>query len=190
MNNSKTILVFFFLIAGTLLTTTAVTTMVPAVYADNKQKAEDVGTEEEIEEEEWVEEEEIEEEEWVEEEPPEEEEGLVVCKEVNDPNQEVVPFDIRFIARSSEGSTESIQFQGGPPGDPGPSCSSPFNPGELVGEYSVTEDTVGSLAPLPDTVEVEGDCVQDPNNRLRATGEIQAGETQTCTFINTYEDDS
>ena len=41
MNNSKTILVFVFLIAGTLLTTTAVTTMVLAAYADNKQKAED-----------------------------------------------------------------------------------------------------------------------------------------------------
>jgi hypothetical protein len=200
MNNSKTILVFFFLIAGTLLTTTVITTMIPAAYADNKQKAEDDSAASIAD----CDEDEVEqagfdciaiaangvEIETQEEEPPEEEESLVVCKEVNDPNQEVVPFDIRFIARSSEGSTESIQFQGGPPGDPGPSCSSPFNPGELVGEYSVTEDTVGSLAPLPDTVEVEGDCVQDPNNRLRATGEIQAGETQTCTFINTYEDDS
>jgi hypothetical protein len=124
-----------------------------------------------------------------EEEPPEEEEELlVVCKEVNDPNQEVVPFDIRFIVRSESPGT--TQFQGGPPGDPGPSCSSPFGPGEVVGEYSVTEDTVGSLSPLPDSVEVEGDCVQDPTNPLRATGEIQEGETQTCTFIDTYEDDS
>jgi hypothetical protein len=41
MNNSKTILALVFLIAGTLLTTTAITTIVPAAYADNKQKAED-----------------------------------------------------------------------------------------------------------------------------------------------------
>jgi hypothetical protein len=30
----------------------------------------------------------------------------------------------------------------------------------------------------------ESDCEQDPSNPRRATGEIQAGETQTCTFIN------
>jgi uncharacterized membrane protein len=41
MNNSKTILALLFLIAGTLLTTTAVSTLVPAAYADNKNKAED-----------------------------------------------------------------------------------------------------------------------------------------------------
>ena len=29
------------LVAGTLLTTTAITTMVPAAYADNRQRAED-----------------------------------------------------------------------------------------------------------------------------------------------------
>jgi hypothetical protein len=40
MNNNN-ILALVFLIAGTLLTTTAITTMVPAAYADNKQKAED-----------------------------------------------------------------------------------------------------------------------------------------------------
>jgi hypothetical protein len=39
MNNS--ILAIVFLIASTLLTTTAITTMVPAAYADNKVKAED-----------------------------------------------------------------------------------------------------------------------------------------------------
>ena len=36
----------------------------------------------------------------------------------------------------------------------------------------------------PDSIEVEGDCVQDPTNAQRATGEIQAGDTQECTFIN------
>jgi uncharacterized membrane protein len=37
----KNILALVFLVAGALLATTAITTMVPAVYADNKQKAED-----------------------------------------------------------------------------------------------------------------------------------------------------
>ncbi len=39
MNNN--ILALVFLMAGTLLATTAITTIVPAAYADNKQKAED-----------------------------------------------------------------------------------------------------------------------------------------------------
>ena len=39
--NNNTILAIVFLMAGTLLTTTAVTTMVPAAYADNKNKAEE-----------------------------------------------------------------------------------------------------------------------------------------------------
>ena len=39
--NNNTVLAIAFLITGTLLTTTALTTMVPAAYADNKQKAED-----------------------------------------------------------------------------------------------------------------------------------------------------
>jgi hypothetical protein len=39
--NNNTVLGIAFLIAGTLLTTTAITTMVSAAYADNKQKADD-----------------------------------------------------------------------------------------------------------------------------------------------------
>jgi hypothetical protein len=39
--NNNTVLAIVFLVAGTLLTTTAVTTIVPAAYADNKNKAED-----------------------------------------------------------------------------------------------------------------------------------------------------
>jgi hypothetical protein len=35
---------------------------------------------------------------------------------------------------------------------------------------------------------VEGECMQDPTNELRATGEIQTGETQGCRFINTIGD--
>ena len=40
MNNNN-ILALAFLVAGALLTTTAITTIVPAAYADNKQRAED-----------------------------------------------------------------------------------------------------------------------------------------------------
>jgi hypothetical protein len=39
--NNNTVLAIAFLIAGALLTTTVITTMIPAAYADNKQKAED-----------------------------------------------------------------------------------------------------------------------------------------------------
>ena len=38
---NNTVLAIVFLIAGTLLTTTAITTMVPAAYADNDNEAED-----------------------------------------------------------------------------------------------------------------------------------------------------
>jgi hypothetical protein len=38
---NKRILALVFLMGGTLLATTAITTMVPAAYADNKNKAED-----------------------------------------------------------------------------------------------------------------------------------------------------
>jgi hypothetical protein len=110
---------------------------------------------------------------------------LFVCKEVEDPNQARIPFDfdLRFI-----NSEEDTQFPGGPPGDPDPDCQEIGQPGEVApGEYEVIEIPPSEA---PDSIEVEGDCVQDPTNPQRATGEIQEGETQTCTFINTYEDDS
>jgi hypothetical protein len=118
-----------------------------------------------------------------EEEPPEEEppeQGLAVCKVVEDPNQEVVPFDFRFNMRS-ESFSGIVQFQGLPP----PDCTQEIF--FIVGEYSITEDLVGSVAPPPDRVEIEGDCIQDPNDPQRATGEIQEGETERCTFTNIYE---
>jgi hypothetical protein len=112
---------------------------------------------------------------------------LFVCKEVNDPNQEFIPFD--FGMRFRGGGVDET-FPGGPIGDPDPDCQERNLPGEIPpGEYEVTDNPDGGV-PFPDSIEVEGDCVQDPTNPQRATGEIQAGETQTCTFINTYEDDS
>jgi hypothetical protein len=49
------------------------------------------------------------------------------------------------------------------------------------GEYTVTENDLGGFT------SISGSCVQDPNNRLRATGEIQAGETQECIYANTTD---
>jgi hypothetical protein len=54
------------------------------------------------------------------------------------------------------------------------------------GEYAVSEVAGDDLPP----VEITGDCVEDPNAPLpgsRATGEIQAGETQECRFFNLTE---
>jgi hypothetical protein len=107
-------------------------------------------------------------------ETPEEEPGLFVCKVVEDPNQEVVPSDFGFLL-IGEG------FQATPP-----DCTQAL----FVGEYSITENTVALGAPPPDRVRVEGDCTQDTTNPQRATGVVEEGETEVCTFINTYEDDS
>jgi hypothetical protein len=38
------------------------------------------------------------------------------------------------------------------------------------------------------TITIEGICDQDPIIRTRATGVIDAGETQVCTFINSFGD--
>lgn len=57
------------------------------------------------------------------------------------------------------------------------------------GEFTVSEVSppLGGQT-LTISIESDSDCVQDPNNRLRAIGEIQAGETQECRFINTLGD--
>ena len=53
------------------------------------------------------------------------------------------------------------------------------------GEYAVSEVNTGPLGNNFAT-RVEGDCVQDPVDLFsrRATGEIEAGETQECIFNN------
>ena len=49
------------------------------------------------------------------------------------------------------------------------------------GEYAVSE--VGP--PEAEATEIiNSDCVQDPNDPRRATGEIQGGETQICSLLN------
>jgi hypothetical protein len=119
------------------------------------------------------------------EEPPEEGSAtLFVCKVVEG-NQEFEPFDFEFLV-TGPGINE--QFPGGPIDDPDPVCPPGLGlPGEVApGEYQIMEiDNPG--IPDPDSIEVEGDCIQDPNNPRIATVEIQEGETLTCTFTNIYE---
>ena len=102
-------------------------------------------------------------------EPPEEESAiLTVCKEVV--SSGIEPGDFTFTVTGNNPSPE--EFAGSA------NCVDvTIGPGE----YAVSETAV----PEAEATEIiDSDCVQDPNNRLRATGEIQAGETQICTFNN------
>lgn len=169
------ILAVVLLMAGTLLTTTEVTTMVPAAYAggdnddENQQKAED-----------------------------ESQAALADCDE-ND--VERVGFDCIAIAESEveiEPATLSVckvEFDS----DFSPedfiftvTGNNPF-PRQFAGNANCVDVTIGpgeyavSETAVPEaeaTQIIDSDCVQDPNDRLRATGEIQAGETQVCRFYN------
>jgi hypothetical protein len=195
--NNNTVLTIVFLIAGTLLTTTAITTMVPAAYADNKQKAEDDSAaaiadcdDNEVEEARFLcialatNDVEIE---TPSEEPPEE--GLIVCKVLENPPQGVTELDFELNLIDSSGNEVSI------PGQPPPACSPriPVSEGGIEegmspGAYTITE-RVSEEVPDPDSITVEGDCTLVDNDPPTATGEIQEGESQTCTFINTYNED-
>jgi hypothetical protein len=184
--NSNTVLAIAFLIADalltiTLLTTTAMTTMVPSAFADNKQKAEDdsaaaiadcddneveragfeciaIATNDiEIET------------------PPEEESTILsVCKVVIDASGVASEDDFQFTVTGN--NPEPDEFEGDP------NCVDvTIGPGE----YTVSEINTGPAGENHLTSIEEGsDCVQDPLIAQRATGEIQAGETQECTFIN------
>jgi hypothetical protein len=175
MDNSRTILVVVFLTAGTLLTTTAVT-IVPAAYADNKQKAEDDSAAAIAD----CDDNEVEQAGFdciaiatndVEIEESEETATLSVCKDASRAFG-LEPDDFTFTVTGNNPSPDEFV------GDNSDGCVDvTIGPGE----YAVSEaDSFGSV------VDITGnsDCVQDPNNSLRATGEIQAGETQVCTFSN------
>jgi hypothetical protein len=177
--NNNTVLAIAFLIAGTLLNTTALTTMVPAAYADNKQKAEDDSAAAIAD----CDDNEVEEARFlciaiaandVEVEPPKA--ILSVCKEVDD-NLGVEPDDFTFTVTGNnpspeefEGSENCVDVTIGP------------------GEYVVREIAPEGLEPNFGTfIRVESDCVdEDPGSEFSrtATGEIQAGETQECRFVN------
>jgi hypothetical protein len=176
------ILVFVFLMAGTLLTiTAAVTTMIPAAYAggdnddENKQKAEDDSSAGIAD----CDRNDVQEARFlcfaiatndVEIEQPEEPATLSVCKEVAI-GSGLEPDEFTFTVTGNnpepdifEGSANCVDVTIGP------------------GEYTVSE--VGPITGFDTRIESGSDCVQDPNNRQRATGEIQAGETQECIFFN------
>ena len=165
-----------FLMAGTLLTTTVVT-IVPAAYAEeynddgNQQKAEDDSSAGIAD----CDRNNVEAARFlcfaiaandVEIEQGEESAKLSVCKDAND----VAPEDFEFTVTGNNPSP--AQFAGDP------NCVDvTIGPGE----YAVSE--VGPPVAVETDI-IDSDCVQDPNDQRRATGEIQAGETQVCTFFN------
>ena len=113
----------------------------------------------------------------IETEPPSEEElaTLSVCKEVI--SSGIEPGDFTFTVTGNNPSPEEFE------GDNADGCVDvTIGPGE----YAISE--VGPIAGFGTRIEEGSDCVQDPNNPQRATGEIQAGETQECRFINSFID--
>jgi hypothetical protein len=112
------------------------------------------------------------------EQPEEETATLSVCKERGVPSLSFDADDFRFTVTGNNPSP--AQFFG----DNSDGCVDvTIGPGE----YTITEENVfggGSLV----SISIEGDCEQDPTNPRIATGEIQAGETQECTFINEISD--
>jgi hypothetical protein len=109
--------------------------------------------------------------------PPPETATLSVCKEMSSSSAfgfEPDDFDFTVTGNGPEpaqflGSANCVDVTIGP------------------GEYTVSEVFVpgGGFTLTPS---IEGECMQDPTSGLRATGEIQAGETQECTFINQIGD--
>jgi hypothetical protein len=103
-------------------------------------------------------------------EPPEESTTLSVCKMTNSADNP--PEDFTFTVEGNDPSP--AQFRGSP------NCVDvTIGPGE----YAVSEFNTGPAGENHLT-SIEGDCVRDPNIAQRATGEIQAGQTQRCVFIN------
>jgi hypothetical protein len=108
-------------------------------------------------------------------EPPEEESTILsVCKEVIDASGVASEDDFQFTVTGN--NPEPDEFEGDP------NCVDvTIGPGE----YTVSEINTGPAGENHLTSIQEGsDCEQDPLIAQRATGEIQAGETQECTFIN------
>jgi hypothetical protein len=108
-------------------------------------------------------------------EPPEEESAtLSVCKAIlPGSDSDLEPEDFDFTVTDSNG--ETFTFVGVPP----PTCQDvPVAPGE----YDVVEEA--AQINFATRLQSDSDCVQDPADARRATGEIQSGETQECTFIN------
>jgi hypothetical protein len=173
--NDNTVLAIAFMITGTLLNTTAITTMVPSAYADNKNKAEDDSAAAIAD----CDENEVEQAGFdciaiatnnVEIETQEERATLSVCKTESSIEE---PDDFTFTVTGNNPSP--AQFLGDP------NCVDvTIGPGE----YTVTE--AAAFTNFATRIQEGSDCVQDPVSlsSRRAIGEIQAGDTQECIFIN------
>jgi hypothetical protein len=99
-------------------------------------------------------------------EPPPETATLSVCKETSIENTSPEDFDFTVTGGDPaefQGSANCVDVEIGP------------------GEYTVSEIAPGNLAP---GVEIIGDCEQSLIDPQTAIGEIEAGETQVCRFIN------
>jgi hypothetical protein len=91
---------------------------------------------------------------------------ISVCKETSIENTSPEDFDFTVTGGDPaefQGSANCVDVEIGP------------------GEYTVSETAPGNLAP---GVEIIGDCEQSLIDPQTAIGEIQAGETQVCRFIN------
>ena len=102
---------------------------------------------------------------------------LSVCKEIASGSPDVsMPSDFAFTVTGNDPSP--AQFLGDP------NCVDiTIGPGEYTVSEVLDPDAEGGLA----SADIEGECIEDPNtpfDEARATGEIQAGETQECRFIN------
>jgi hypothetical protein len=102
-------------------------------------------------------------------EPPEESTTLIVCKVAITGG--FFPEDFDFTVTGN--NPFPAQFTG----DDSDGCVDvTIGPGE----YAVSETSDEAIS----VTFIEGNCEQDPNDAQRATGEIQAGETQMCIFTN------
>jgi hypothetical protein len=99
---------------------------------------------------------------------------LTVCKETTgDPIGQPDDFDFTVTGNDPspaqfEGSENCVDVTIGP------------------GEYTV-EEMFQSLDFGVASVQVEGECDQDPNDEERASGQIENGENELCRFINDIE---
>ena len=108
--------------------------------------------------------------------PEEELATLSVCKEVISSGFE--PSDFTFTVTDNNPPPEEFE------GDNADGC---VDVTIAPGEYAISE--VGPITGgITTRIAESSDCVQDPTNPQRATGEIQAGDTQECRFINSFID--
>jgi hypothetical protein len=108
--------------------------------------------------------------------PPPETATLSVCKEVRQFGSQFSPSQFGFSVTGNSPSPDSFS------GDDSDGCVDvTIGPGEFT--VSEVSRPIGIILSLS----IEGECMQVPN-QLSASGEIEAGETVECTFINSIGD--